>query len=263
MIRLPISDYKTSLKLPEAEELLDLALFRPIAFLLVKVIYRLPVTPNQITLLSMLAGFAAAWGFSQNLLVAAACWYCASNILDCADGQLARLQGSGTPAGRALDGAADYVSSVAIFLGLIAAGNNLWLVAACGASSALHAFLFDHYQSRFLAKARGQSDFFDREIEKFTDGPDRTRESDRSVASRLLLWLYVRYSSFQKKLNPPDLSSGMMRMWSFLGPTTNRSLLMAAALFGNVNLYLWAVPTVGNLWLLSCRAIQHYNRGKD
>ena len=43
----------------EAEEILDLIFYRPLALGFVKLIYRLPVTPNQVTYLSLLAGLAS------------------------------------------------------------------------------------------------------------------------------------------------------------------------------------------------------------
>ena len=93
-----VDDYRRSLKLPEAEELLDLAFYRPLAYAFVRAVYRTPITPNQVTLLSLAGGLAAAWCFTAGVgpaLAWGALWYALANILDCADGQLARLQGSG------------------------------------------------------------------------------------------------------------------------------------------------------------------------
>ena len=144
-----VETYRRSLKMPEAEEIFDLLFYRPVAFLLVKVLILLPITPNQVTMLSLIAGCVAAWYFSVatgTALILAAVWYAVANILDCSDGQLARLQKSGTPLGRLVDGVADYISSLAIFagigIGLSASWDNVWgLVVLAGVSSALHAIL--------------------------------------------------------------------------------------------------------------------------
>src|ERR1051325_8384328 len=144
-----IEEYKRSLKMPEAEEVFDLVFYRPIAFVFVKAIYRLPITPNQVTGLSLIAGLISAWYFSAGTpaaLAAAAVWYAVANVLDCSDGQLARLQKSGSLMGRVVDGVVDYISSVAIFLGIgIGGGQMWWLVVLGGVSSALHAIMFDQY----------------------------------------------------------------------------------------------------------------------
>ena len=116
-----LDDYKKSLKMPEAEEIFDLLFYRPIAYGFVKLFYRLPITPNQVTFLSMVCGLIAAHEFSLGTSIAlmwAAFWYALANILDCADGQLARLQRSGTVFGRLVDGIADYITSIAIFGGI-------------------------------------------------------------------------------------------------------------------------------------------------
>ena len=93
-------EYKKSLKMLEVEELLDLILYRPLALAFVRLIYKTPITPNQVTFMSFLAGLASAYSFAQGTVAGMAwggVWYAVANTLDCSDGQLARLQGSGTP----------------------------------------------------------------------------------------------------------------------------------------------------------------------
>jgi len=164
--------YRRSLKMPEAEEVFDLIFYRPLAYLLVLPLSITPITPNQITILSLVAGLIAAYYFSMGIpsaLFLAAIWYVIANVLDCADGQLARINKNGTPLGRVVDGVADYISSVAIFLGigfgLEAQGNpQWWLVIVTGISSAIHAIKFDEVQSSYIANAKGESDVTRKEI---------------------------------------------------------------------------------------------------
>jgi len=269
-----VEEYRRSLKMPEAEELLDLLFYRPLAYLFVKAVYRLPITPNQVTLLSLLAGLASAWCFSLAPDVAlswAAIWYLVANVLDCSDGQLARLQKSGSLLGRVVDGVADYVSSIAIFLGigLSAGASHPWaLVVAAGLSSGLHAFFFDHYQSEFISTVRAERNFLEREVETFTGEIARLRGTGRGTLKVAVLGLYLRYLSFQKRSSTkaeaqsfdPEIyraaNHGMIRLWSMLGPTTNRSLLIACAFTGRVDLFLWGVVTAGNAWLVVCFLLQ-------
>ena len=263
-----LEEYRRSLKMPEAEELFDLLFYRPLAFIFVKAVYRSPITPNQVTILSMLAGLASAWFFSlatSAALVWAAVWYVAANILDCSDGQLARLQNSGTLFGRVIDGVADYVASIAIFLGIdigLAASSHpmWWLVVIAGLSSALHAFFFDHYQNEFISIVRGERSFLEQEIEKFRN----ELQLEHSAVTTSILKLYLKYLGFQRRSNtkaeqqqfqPDDYRSKnllMIRLWSFLGPTTNRTLLIVCALAGRVDAFLWLVVCVGNVWLAVC-----------
>lgn len=275
-----IGSYRKSLKLPEAEELFDLLFYRPAAHLFVRAVHRTPITPNQVTGLSLAAALAAAWCYaagSLDMLVPAAAWYAVANILDCADGQLARIQGSGTPHGRIVDGVADYAGTVAVFLGigigLSALGIHLWwLVVAAGLSSALHAVVFDHRQGAYIAAARGEGDHHAREMEKFAEGP-ATGGRPPGGAVGLIVRLYVGYMRLQHRIvsrlsRPVDggaydlrRNTPLIRLWSFLGPTTNRTALIAFSLIARLDLYLWGVVVIGNLWLISLLVIQSQMEG--
>lgn len=271
--------YIKSLKLPQAEELFDLWIYRPLGWVFVRLVHRTPITPNQVTVLSLAASLAAAWQFAWGglpALGAAAGWYALSNVLDCADGQLARVQGSGTPNGRIVDGVADYIGTTAIFLGIgigfSGLGMNLWPETVfAGLTSALHAAIFDHRQAAYIAASRGDSGYHEREMEKHSGGRAGLRAPGSGVAGGpggpgaeargLLSRLYSAYMNVQQALmrrflpppartagNSPD-DAALIRLWSFLGPTTNRTALIAFALIGRVDLYLWAVVVPGNLWL--------------
>jgi hypothetical protein len=271
-----IEEYKRSLKMPEAEEVFDLIFFRPIGFVFVKIVYRLPITPNQVTVLSMLSGLTAAWYYSigtAGTIVWGALWYAIANIFDCSDGQLARLQKSGTPLGRLVDGVADYISSIAIFLGigigLVASGGSLWwLVVLGGLSSALHAMLFDHYQSEYISTVRNEENFLEREVERFTKERHRLEDERRGGIKIFILKAYLWYLGLQKGFNTKgedqhieperyrEENRLMIRYWSFLGPTTNRTILIAAALIGRIDIFLWIIAIPANLWLLMCFFLQ-------
>ena len=111
--------YRASLKPPELEERLDLLIYRPLAFLIAWPLRRSSVSPNQVSLASGLCGVAAGflfWRATPRAALAAGLVYFAGNVLDCADGQLARLQGSSSPIGYLVDGAADYVGTIAVFV---------------------------------------------------------------------------------------------------------------------------------------------------
>jgi len=270
-----VEEFKQSLKMTEAEEPLDLFFYRPIAFVLVKAIYRSPITPNQVTLLSGLLGVAAAWCFSRGLPLlgwGAAC-YAAANILDCSDGQLARLQCSGTQFGRVIDGVTDYVASVAIFVGIgigfSATGDPMWLlVIAAGISSAVHALFFDHHQNEFITVVRGEQNSLSRERERYEETIRLAEQSHHAFLTISFLRLYVGYLRLQqrvyrarseKTLDPEKYrqrNGRMIRLWSFLGPTTNRSLLCVCALVARIDVYLWIVLFAGNLWLIVCTFLQ-------
>lgn len=163
-----LKQYKDSLKTTEAEEIFDLLIYRPIAFLFVKITYSFNITPNQVSVTAMAAGVAAGimFGFGEpEYLFSGAGLYFLCNVLDCADGQIARLKKNGTKIGRIIDGFIDYVVSIAVFIGigigmgyqfkhhsLLLYGNGLlrtepllyiWMIVVLAAvSSAIQAFFF-------------------------------------------------------------------------------------------------------------------------
>lgn len=80
---------------------------RPLAAVLLPVLERSPVTPNQVTLLSLFvfvisAGLLLVLPGPRGLLVSVLVLQL-SYVLDCTDGQLARLRGTSTPIGAHLD----------------------------------------------------------------------------------------------------------------------------------------------------------------
>lgn len=275
-----LEEYRRSLKMPEAEELFDLIFYRPLAYLFVKGVSTTPITPNHVTLLSLAFGLGAAYEFASGTPSAAirgAILFAVANILDCADGQLARLQGSGTLLGRVVDGVADYIIGIAVFLSLgigMAAGAHSawWLVIAAGLSSAFHAMLFDHYQSEFICAARGEKNFLGREIGQFAAELSGLKNSGRRPAAAFILRLYLWYLHTQQKSDArsqgnaagPELyrakNRRLIRCWSFIGPTTNRTVLILCAAAARPDLYLWIVFLAGNLWCIVCRLLQ---RGID
>ncbi|MBF8187637.1 CDP-alcohol phosphatidyltransferase family protein [Nonomuraea sp. K274] len=79
---------------------------------------RTRLTPNSLTVLSLVLGMASAVCFGTNQLVAGACVFYLSFMIDCVDGKIARLKGTGTPFGLWLDYVGDRVRVVLCAAGL-------------------------------------------------------------------------------------------------------------------------------------------------
>lgn len=101
-------------------------LTRHLSYPLTRLLYRLPVTPNQVTALSMLAGLAGAWCFTYGEamwgiyggLLLIACY-----TLDNCDGEIARLKALSSAWGAHFDDVVDWLVDSAFFLGL---GYGAW-----------------------------------------------------------------------------------------------------------------------------------------
>lgn len=289
-----LTEYRKSLKAVEVEELLDLIFFRPMAFLVVLSVYRTPLTPNATTVLATIVGVAAAvWmGIgSEGALVIAALLLILYNILDCSDGMLARLQQSGSRIGRILDGAADYVVTVAFYTGIgvgyasrSAHPEVAWaLTVAAGLSNALHSGLVDFYRNRFLDYRLDRVSVLGDDLEEFRQEYQRLRGEKGRAGEKILLWLYLQYSSVQRLAvsrrsrvpGTPKIPGEMylrankplIRWWTFLGPTTELTLLILGCLAGRLEFFLWTIVVPGNalafvLKLLQDRSDRHLAAGR-
>jgi phosphatidylglycerophosphate synthase len=76
------------------------------------------ITPNTLTVLSLALGLLAACCFAADRLVAGAVLFYVSFTVDCVDGKIARLKGTGTPFGQWLDYVGDRVRVVCCAAGL-------------------------------------------------------------------------------------------------------------------------------------------------
>lgn len=91
------------------EEWLDLVLFRRIANRLVPVFIHAGVSPNRISTLSLFFGLASALLLIPHQFALSAIIAVLAIIVDCCDGQVARLTGQTSPMGRMLDGLVDLI----------------------------------------------------------------------------------------------------------------------------------------------------------
>lgn len=282
-------EYRNSLKAIEIEEFFDLVFYRPLAFLVVKMVYRTNITPNQLTYIALFFGLTAgvfiAWG-TPGTFVAGGIAYLLFNVFDCSDGQLARLKHNGTPLGRIIDGVADYLAGIAVYLGISigfvsrSANPAFWmgLLLAAALSHIVHSMITDYYRQRFTRLGFGEvNDDSDPEA-SYKEELKRLKESRGSVISITILRIYLSYSVRQKKITGnqihyKDLLSKvtpsqyyqhnvlMMRFWTFLGPTTQITFLVIMMLLNRPDLYILGMllgfNTMALLLYLVQRNIDH------
>ncbi|MFH0989156.1 MAG: CDP-alcohol phosphatidyltransferase family protein [bacterium] len=111
-------NYSTTVKSSLSDELINTYLLRPIAGLVVRALYHTPVTPNQVTLISTFVGVvAAALYFPREASWTAIAGLCVTvkDILDSADGQLARAKQQYSRRGRFLDSIGDFLVNACLF----------------------------------------------------------------------------------------------------------------------------------------------------
>ncbi|MBW2403631.1 MAG: CDP-alcohol phosphatidyltransferase family protein, partial [Deltaproteobacteria bacterium] len=111
----------------DVEDPVNRYVHRTLAYLFVRSIFRTRITPNMITLSTVVIGFVAGcafiWGTPTAMFVGGVCLWAAA-ILDGADGILARAKNLQSEFGRALDGSADTL--VAVFT-VFPAFYHIWV----------------------------------------------------------------------------------------------------------------------------------------
>ncbi len=120
---------------------------RKVSALLTRLFLRIGLSPNAITVLSLLIGLVAAGSFALGSYAAGilgGLLFQLSAIVDCCDGEVARLTNRQSRFGEQLDIAADNVVHMAIFAGVAwglflqqGSGAGSWLPLALGAAAVL------------------------------------------------------------------------------------------------------------------------------
>jgi phosphatidylglycerophosphate synthase len=274
-LRAWFAEYVASLKAVELEEWLDLVLYRPLAFLVTKVVAPTSITPNQISVASLLFGLLAGWllwNGSTEAAVLAAVSYFVCNVLDCADGQLARLRGKPSPFGYIVDGSIDYLASVAVFVGMAhhltvqRPGEYNWYVIAmaAGLSYAWQCALLDRKRHEWSNRVYGKRRDTAAEIEFFKEHLLRYRAEGSRHFDRFLIWVYLTYMGVWTRLTPKNEEAALsergpdpvswaegnrpvLRLALLLGPTFQMSLIMVCAVVKSLHIYLFGALTLGNL----------------
>ncbi len=274
--------YRASLKNPAVEEPIDLLVHRPLGYLLARLCYRTPITPDQLTVASMLIGIASGALVIASIgkpglgfLPHAAALFVLSAVVDCSDGQLARMRQSSSRYGRMLDGAVDAVVQVSVvpaavlhmFVrrgGFSSREAIAWAIAGVFAvlAGVRHTTLYDQYKNLWTRNA----------TDKRTDCDDR-EDLERDVAEARakgpLSWVdLARFSLFSTHLSlveatmrvvdpavparframpeqSPEraaryqsLNRALMRCWSFYGVGTHIFTMALALSMDRLELYI-------------------------
>lgn len=270
-------EYISSLKNIHAEEFLDIILFRPIAFVIVKSLYSLPLTPNHYSLFSFIAGAMAGVKFYQGNFVLGAFYFFMFAVLDCCDGMQARMKKNGSEFGRFVDGLVDYTANmicyVCLALGLgrympeIYGFSSVWLVILAGVSKALHSFLYDNLLMEYLSYAKGEEGFNEHELKIIADKITAAKKEEKKDHLRILILnIYYHFTKLQssekKNVIKYDPSSYVernlltLKMWSLIGPAVHIFMLVLAFLLMRPEiLFVYAIG-FANLWMLLMFIIQ-------
>ncbi len=199
-----------SYKAREVEGALDLLFYRPLGLQVAKFFAALRMTPDQVTLLSTLAGVAAGHLYFYSALslnLAGMLLHVLSNLLDNVDGQLARLTNRQSENGKIIDGIGDHVVFVSIYFHLCLRGVMggaspwLWLVAlAAGYSHFMQSAAAEFCRDAYARFACGRSTALPTAMA--LQERKRTQAANAGWKSRLFLALHANYVRTQERILP-------------------------------------------------------------
>ena len=127
-----------------ADGLVDRYFNRPVGRILSKALVNTPISPNHVSIVSILIGVASGWLFAQGAFLFAAIVLQICAIIDCVDGDLARALFKQSALGKWLDLGGDQVVHFAVFAGIgigVARVNPSVPALALGGSAAIGVLL--------------------------------------------------------------------------------------------------------------------------
>ncbi len=255
------------------EEWVDLRFYRPLGVRLARALLRTTVSADEVTLWSLMVGVVGGHFFvyadwRRNALGFAL--LIVSDVLDSADGQLARLRGTSTRFGRTLDGVGDNLRGISIYVHLVIrlmlAGGG-WAALLLGATAALSHSLqsagVDFIRNAYLYVAGGAAEL---------DLPEDLEEAAPAASggvTRLAARVYRDYVGRQVRLLPRTVrlarllrrvamtdafraeygerQGPLLPLCAWLGQNIRFALVGVTALAGHPAIYLWAEVSVMNV----------------
>ena len=201
---------ESTLKSLDTEEFIDIHFYRPIGYRWALLFNKMGVSPNAVTIASIVIGVAAGICYyptdlAINILgMLLLVW---ANSYDSADGQLARMTGKKTPLGRILDGAACDIWFITIYAAICLRltpqwGIWIWVLAAItGFFHSKQAAMADYYRNVHLLFLKGKSGS---ELSYSPHLKEHYREMSwrREFIYKLFETFYINYTVGQEQLTP-------------------------------------------------------------
>lgn len=260
-------EYEASLKSIETENYVDRIFYRSIGFRIACLLRNTGITPNMVTIISIFVGVSVGFLFYQNnflLNIAGITLLICANILDCVDGQLARLTGIKSEIGRILDGVAGDLWFLSIYVGfalrLSETYGTYWFflpAVVSGLSHLVQANITDYYKTLhlfFISKEKG-TEF---------QTPEQIKANYMKMepgVSKVFYYLYAWYTLLQVKATP-ILQQLLQRLREKYGEDipeelrlrlrkTNKELMKYVDLmtFNGRTIVMFLIVLTGEVWL--------------
>jgi hypothetical protein len=282
-----VSQIESTYKARDVEETIDIYFYRPIGYWIARACQTLGITPNSVTIVGIFIGVCGGHllyyrDFTTNVW-GIILWVIAST-LDSVDGQLARMTNHKSKVGRILDGLADYIIFLNIYLHLFArmvvtyrvGWFPLLLLTLAGlASHSIQSALADYYRNAYVK-------FVVDPMHSELEDADEVRAEYQATlflqhpVKKLLLRMYLNYTIHQEQLStnfqslrkrvaeefgnniPPWLineyrriNKPLMKYFALLATNTRMMVMSVAVLIDAVPMYFATEIIAINLILVS------------
>jgi phosphatidylglycerophosphate synthase len=282
---LQLSQIELTYKSYDTEEKLDIIFYRPLGYYIALFSKKLGITPNAVTMLSILFGAAAGHLFyytSLTVNVTGVFLLLLAETFDSADGQLARITGKYSKYGRILDGLGGNLMFLSIYIHLClrlmdTMGFGIWIFGIAliaGLSHSYQSAMADYYRNAYMLFAlnikKSELDESSEVFRKF-----KSLSWSHNLFRKLLMMVYVNYT-FQQELlsgnfrrfyesykagfldSPPEwlrieykkLNKPLLKYYNILTTNTRMIVLFISVLSGYVFIYFAFELTVLNILLL-------------
>ncbi|RPI17469.1 MAG: CDP-alcohol phosphatidyltransferase family protein [Ignavibacteriae bacterium] len=280
----------------DTEETLDIIFYRPLGYYIALLCKKLSITPNTVTLTSILFGVIAGHLFFYNdiaLNITGIAFLVFAETLDSADGQLARLTGIRSKYGRVLDGFAGNIVFISIYVHVSMRMANegsagIWIIGIALISAMSHSIqsaMADLYRTAYL--------YFVLNKNSELDSPAEIKEKYQSLTwkndffKKFLMLIYMGHSREQELLSKnftklcsaalkafPEsfplwvseeykrLNKSLLKYYNILTTNTRMIVLFISILTGYLYIYFIFEITVLNLLLLLVNIKQERNNQK-
>ncbi len=281
--------YSASTKSAVSDELINTYAIRPMAGLIVRLLYGTPITPNGVTALSIIAGCCAASlytrGLSEYTFAAGLC-LTLKDVLDAADGQLARAKQMFSRKGRFFDSIGDFAVDLLVFAAIgwtLAQSTGRMELAFASLlgflGTTLRVSYHVFYQTSYLHL---QGSYTINRITEDVKPEDRAEDRLTQALQGAFLFLYgwqdrlmFRLDEWSRAGLPHQATidvrwygdSTGLRLSGLMGLGTELFILMLFSLIGRLDIYLgvnlvvlnilWGVSVAYRRWVLFTKVVQN------
>jgi hypothetical protein len=199
-------------------------------------------------------------------------------VLDCVDGMIARLKNSGTAVGRIIDGFADYIVGISVYVGMgigfekglinldFLPINHWWVIVIAAVSHSLHCMLVDYYRAEFMAYGLDQSTSTREEKKKFVAELNKIKHLQDKLLDKVLIAFYLGYSRIQlfhtdekveyDRKTYYNSNKLLIRLWFWIGHVPGAFIIVISAIL--VRPIIFFIYTIGlaNIYMIILWIIQ-------